>query len=173
MRCCITTAWLYYFLCANSANKLSAQSKMDAKSERSNLEEKERLLDYESRDEEEPVIPPSAPYGTTQVPAEGNHFRFLYHNRERIPGYGVYMMVRQVRVYALYVLLMMLIAYLLNQLDRYTLPIVTKSVGYDLKYGDLVCMETHNETVLDLLKANDIPKNVTDMCSSGKPENIK
>lgn len=149
---------------------------MDAKSEKAKLEEKEKLLDYESRDEEEeePVIPPSAPYGSTQVPEDGNRFRFLYHNREKIPGYGVYMMVRQVRLYALYVLLMMLIAYLLNQLDRYTLPIVTKSAGYDLGYGDIVCMETHNETLLDLFKEYNVSKDVTDLCSNDtKTEDIK
>ena len=152
----------------------SAERKMDAKSEKSSREENEGLLDYESVDEEDPVRAPPPPYGSTQVPNDGNRLSFLYHNRERIPGYGVFIMVRKVRLYALYVLLMMLIAYLLNQLDRYTLPIVTKSAGYDLKYGDLICMETHNTTILDLLKDRNDSKELTDLCTNAtKPEDIQ
>jgi len=37
----------------------------------------------------------------------------------------------------------------LNQLDRYTLPIVTTSAGYDLHYGDKLCMR--NKTLPDEL----------------------
>ena len=63
----------------------------------------------------------------------------LYDNREKIPGYGVLRMVTQGRLYSLYVLLALLVVYLLNQLDRYTLPVVTTSVGPDLRYGDKTC----------------------------------
>ena len=85
---------------------------------------------------------------------------YLHTHRDKIPGYGVLLMVKGVRVYALYVLLMMLGAYLLNQLDRYTLPIVTTDAGYDLEYGDLACMKSHNKTV------RNVPDNVTDLCTS-------
>lgn len=40
----------------------------------------------------------------------------------------------------LYVLLIMLFVYLLNQLDRYTISITAKYVGQDLGFGDLDCM---------------------------------
>lgn len=147
---------------------------MDAKSEKATLEEKERLLDYESRGEEDDtVVPPAAPYGSTQQPTSEDYMpsnsflRYIYVHRKSIPGYGMVYMVRNVKVYALYVLLMMLIAYLLNQLDRYTLPIVTKSAGYDLQYGELVCMKTHNKTVLRTIDEHDILANVTtDLCTS-------
>lgn len=147
---------------------------MDAKSEKATLEEKEQLLHYESRDEEDDiVVPPAAPYGSTQQPtSEGNmpsnHFlRYIYVHRKSIPGYGVVYMARNVKLYALFVLLMMLIAYLLNQLDRYTLPIVTKSAGYDLRYGELVCMKTHNKAVLHAIDEYDILANTTtDLCTS-------
>lgn len=43
-------------------------------------------------------------------------------------------------LYSIYVLIILLIAYLLNQLDRYTLPIVTSQMAQDLHYGDQVCM---------------------------------
>lgn len=145
--------------------------------EKTRSEEKDRLLDYESK-EDETVIPPP-PYGSTQEPDDkslpnNKYLRFIYVHRESIPGYGVISMVRYVKVYALYVLLMMLIAYLLNQLDRYTLPIVTKSAGYDLKYGDLVCMKTHNKTALALFDTADITKNISDLCGDDtKPLDIK
>lgn len=138
-------------------------------------EEREKLLDYEaSEDEDDAVIPPTAPYGSTQQPTSEPHsvlhnpfLRYIYRHRKSIPGYGVVYMVRHVKLYALYVLLMMLMAYLLNQLDRYTLPIVTKSAGYDLGYGDLVCMKTHSESVLEAMDEYEIPANVTtDLCGS-------
>ena len=152
---------------------------MDTRREKASLEEKEGLLDYESRDEDETVIPPAAPYGSTQQTDDENLpdnkcLRFFYVHRKSIPGYGLIQMVRHVKIYALYVLLMMLIAYLLNQLDRYTLPIVTKSAGYDLKYGDIVCMETHNKTVSNLFEQYNITSDITDMCSNEtKPFDVK
>lgn len=65
--------------------------------------------------------------------------RFIYAHRSSIPGYGAVQLLRKAKPYALYVLFMLLIAYLLNQLDRYTLPVVTTTVGADLEYGDKSC----------------------------------
>ncbi|CAG7718590.1 unnamed protein product [Allacma fusca] len=42
--------------------------------------------------------------------------------------------------YSLYVLALLLFAYLLNQLDRYTLAIVAKPLAQELHYGDKACM---------------------------------
>ena len=64
---------------------------------------------------------------------------FVTRNKEKIPGYGMWTMVRRSGVYPLYVLLALLVVYLFNQLDRYTLPIVTTSMGPDLRYGDKTC----------------------------------
>ena len=105
-------------------------------------DEEKKLLDSEDNEESTPS------YGASVNKQEGASVNaetrpkggFIYRHRDKIPGYGVYRMVRGVKPYALYVLLMMLLVYLLNQLDRYTLPIVTTSVGYDLRYGDQVCM---------------------------------
>ncbi len=76
---------------------------------------------------------------------------FIFRHRHVIPGYGVYRMIRGVKPYAHWVLLMMLLVYLINQLDRYTLPIVVTEVGYDLGYGDEICMANKrlNHTVLE------------------------
>ena len=75
---------------------------------------------------------------------------FLVKHREKIPGYGMMRMVRQSGVYSLYVLGCLLVVYLINQLDRYTLPIVTTSMGPDLRYGDKTCQPNPhaNSTVL-------------------------
>ena len=46
----------------------------------------------------------------------------------------------QAGAYPLYVLLLLLLTYLLNQLDRYMLAIVTKPMAQEIGYGDKVCM---------------------------------
>lgn len=43
-------------------------------------------------------------------------------------------------LYSGYVLSLFLITYLLNQLDRYMLAIVTKPLAQEIHYGDLGCM---------------------------------
>eukprot|EP00118_Oscarella_pearsei_P019960 m.214851 g.214851 ORF g.214851 m.214851 type:complete len:553 (+) comp39821_c0_seq1:96-1754(+) len=55
-------------------------------------------------------------------------------------AFAAFKLFRQARVLSIYVLLILLVVYLLNQLDRYTLPIVAKPVAQDLKYGDQKCM---------------------------------
>ena len=92
-------------------------------------------------EESPPVLAlPAEEYDGISRP-RGKMMGWLYDHRTSIPGYGMLKMIRGVRIYALYVLLAMLLAYLLNQLDRYTLPIVTTSAGYDLQYGDRSCMK--------------------------------
>lgn len=45
-----------------------------------------------------------------------------------------------VRLYAVYVLLVLLVAFLLDQMARYTLGVVAQPVAQTLKYGDKSCM---------------------------------
>ena len=87
--------------------------------------------------------------------------QWLYRHRKRIPGYGMFQLLKKSGVYSLYVLFALLIAYLLNQLDRYTLPIVTEHVGADLRYGDFDCQANphQNMTVYKMLGLN-----LTDYC---------
>ena len=47
--------------------------------------------------------------------------------------------------YASYVLLLMLLTYLLNQLDRYMLAITSQSLARDVHFGDKACF--HNTTL--------------------------
>ena len=44
-------------------------------------------------------------------------------------------------LYSIYVLFILLLTYLLNQLDRYMLGIVTKPMAQELHYGDMACMK--------------------------------
>lgn len=84
-----------------------------------------------------------------------NNLAYFFHkNRDKIPGNGMLMMLRQSGIYSLYVLLAMLVVYLLNQLDRYTLPIVTTSVGADLRYGDKTCQPNPHVNSSELNDAN-------------------
>lgn len=59
---------------------------------------------------------------------------------EYLPGYGVFRLVKNASLYSLYVLMLLLAAYLLNQLNRYTLPVTTKAVAQDVHYGSQSCM---------------------------------
>ena len=59
---------------------------------------------------------------------------------------------RKAKPYSLYVLLMLLLTYMLNQLDRYALSITSVETAQDLKYGDKSCMKMPNQTNGDLCK---------------------
>ena len=48
--------------------------------------------------------------------------------------------------YSLYALLILLITYMFNQLDRYTLSITSVEIAQSLKYGDKACMKLSNQT---------------------------
>lgn len=134
-------------------------------------DEKKELLVNDEHAESTSTSPSS--YGTATTkdqaispsPESGQAVKrsFLYKHKEKIPGYGVYRMIRGVKPYAHWVLLMMLLVYLINQLDRYTLPIVVTEVGYDLKYGDKICMVNRelNSTEMDEAKR----LNLTRLCS--------
>ena len=45
------------------------------------------------------------------------------------------------RPYKLYILIMLIVTYLINQLDRYMLGIVTKPMAQEIQYGDMGCMK--------------------------------
>ena len=62
-------------------------------------------------------------------------------NEEELPWY------RTLTPYKLYVLLILLVTYLLNQLDRYMLAISSKAMAQEIHFGDKACMK--NSSVLD------------------------
>lgn len=48
-------------------------------------------------------------------------------------------LLRSVRPYSIYVLVVLMVVYLLNQLDRFVLGIAGRSLSRDLKFGDRSC----------------------------------
>ncbi len=139
--------------------------------------EKKKLL---QEDEEDPA--PPAYYDSPKSVQEGYtveekgrpsnaFFGYLYDNRSKIPGYGLINMVMGSSFYAMYVLFALLVAYLLNQLDRYTLPIVTTSAGYDLHYGDESCMQNKSlpDSFITAMKNN----NLTDYFKNCTADDVK
>ena len=54
---------------------------------------------------------------------------------------------RQAKPYSLYVLMLFLVIYMFNQLDRYTLSITNLEIAQSLKFGDRACMKLPNATI--------------------------
>lgn len=50
------------------------------------------------------------------------------------------------KLYSIYVLSMLLLTYLVNQLDRFLLGIVTQPMSQELDYGDWACMRNRSVT---------------------------
>ena len=48
--------------------------------------------------------------------------------------------------YSIYVLVLLLVSYLLNQLDRYMISVCTKPMAQDIHYGDMACMVNKSAT---------------------------
>ena len=48
--------------------------------------------------------------------------------------------------YSIYVLFLLLLSYLLNQLDRYTVGVTSIPMAQDIHFGDKGCLPLNNET---------------------------
>ena len=59
---------------------------------------------------------------------------------------------RKAKPYSLYVLLILLLTYMLNQLDRYALSITSIEVAQEFKYGDKSCQKLSNQPGADICK---------------------
>lgn len=132
-------------------------------------DEKQQLIGKESPPPYTPgtasVNKEDSPTSISDEPPTNPCLRYLYEHRASIPGYGMLKLVRSSSIYSLYVLLVLLMAYLLNQLDRYTLPIVTSHAGYDLNYGDVVCM-TNTRVSNATFELYNVTADITKICSS-------
>lgn len=82
-----------------------------------------------------------------------------------LPGYGVFRLVKKASPYSLYVLMLLLAAYLLNQLNRYTLPVTTKAVAQDVHYGSKSCMISEATEHNSWISQEEL-KELTSMCSN-------
>lgn len=139
------------------------------------MSEKESLLNGDPSGSEKADHPPSyesherpsqPPVDEPNPPSNGA-VAYLYNHRTSIPGYGLLKLAKGSSVYSLYVLGVLLMVYLLNQLDRYTLPIVTTRAGYDLKYGDEFCM-VNTKVSQDTFDEFNITSNTTSICTDEK-----
>jgi len=67
-------------------------------------------------------------------------------------------MCTSIRPYNVYVLILLLLTYLLNQLDRYMLAITTKSIAQEIHYGEKSCMinTTFSEVEAKSAKCTDV-----------------
>lgn len=72
------------------------------------------------------------------------------------------MFIRKVGLYQVYALILFLITYLLNQLDRYMLAITIRPMTQELHFGDQGCMPgtstNFSSDELDKLKCGDYLK---------------
>ena len=102
--------------------------------------------------------------GEGSAPSGNRMVAFIKTHRTSIPGYGMLKMLKGSSLYSLYALFILLLVYLTNQLDRYTLPIVTSSAGYDLGYGDVYCFE-NTQISGKLFKKYNVTSNITGICS--------
>jgi hypothetical protein len=60
--------------------------------------------------------------------------------------FGVFL---KAKPYSLYVLAVLFMTYLLNQLDRYALSITNLETARELKYGDKACFKKDNASATD------------------------
>jgi hypothetical protein len=56
---------------------------------------------------------------------------------------------KKAKPYSLYVLIVLLLTYMLNQLDRYALSITSVEIAQELKYGDKSCQKLPDITGAD------------------------
>lgn len=146
------------------ASKLASSSTMAEEEKRplySSEKEEEGYGSGSSTSLEGEEAKPLLPDPSVEVETTG----FFHKYSHLIPGYATLQLLRKARPYALYVLFAMLIAYLLNQLDRYTLPITATSVGIDLRYGDKSCMVNPSVTS-QMLNESRLHDNFTATCTS-------
>lgn len=109
--------------------------------------ERDNKEDDETADETNPLLEKSQE-SSEQQPDDGKIFGI---SKDLIPFYGVYKLVTKAGPYPLVVLLLLLLAYLHNQLVRYTLSITAVEVAGDLHYGNKSC--SLNKDALDKMSS--------------------
>ncbi|XP_022326868.2 MFS-type efflux pump MSMEG_3705-like isoform X1 [Crassostrea virginica] len=92
-------------------------------------------------EEDRPLLSPAVQDGELDADMEKMDKEAETKNEEELPWY------RTLTPYKLYVLLILLVTYLLNQLDRYMLAISSKAMAQEIHFGDKACMK--NSSVSD------------------------
>ena len=115
---------------AMSGSDLNSHDSFDSKRRD---DETEDMID---EDETDPLLKGSDSSQGDKPEADGKIFGI---SKSLIPFYGLYKLVTKAGPYPLLVLLLLLLAYLHNQLIRYTLPVTAVEVAGDLHYGNKSC----------------------------------
>lgn len=152
-----------YGISIMSGSDLNAHDSLDAK-KRDDHEDDETFDDNES-----------SPLLQSSEDKEADDGKIFGISKSLIPFYGVYKLITIAGPYPLVVLLLLLLAYLHNQLVRYTLSITAAEVAGDLHYGNKSC--TLNRNTLDNITRrypNNVPATViskwTDDCGASLRE---
>lgn len=138
--------------------------------------EKKPLLGYESEegsDEEASIGEDVGVVSASSIKEDASEEPPAHEKTEKkafykyLPGYGVFRLLKNASLYSIYVLLLLLAAYLLNQLNRYTLPVTTKAVAQVVHYGSRSCM-INGATENNKWISEQEHKNLSNICSSYK-----
>lgn len=128
-----------YGISAMSGSDLNAHNSFDTK--KHDNDEDDEAVDAD--DETDPLLKSSE---DQQAADDGKIFGI---SKTLIPFYGLYKLITKAGPYPLLVLLLLLLAYLHNQLVRYTLPVTAVEVARSLHYGNKSC--SLNRDALDNL----------------------
>ena len=117
-----------YGITAMSGSDLNSHDSFDKQREDDDV-------DDDVDDESDPLLKGS----DSPEQKEADDGKFFGISKSLIPFYGVYKLITKSGPYPLLVLLLLLLAYLHNQLIRYTLPVTAPEVAADLHYGNQSC----------------------------------
>ena len=119
-----------YGITAMSGSDLNNHDSFDSKQRDDDGDDE--MLD----DEKDPLLKQSS---SSEDNNEADDGKFFGISKSLIPFYGVYKLITKAGPYPLVVLVLLLFAYLHNQLIRYTLPVTAPEVAADLHYGNRSC----------------------------------
>ena len=119
-----------YGITAMSGSDLNSHDSFDSKQRDDDRDDE--MLD----DEKDPLLKQS---DSSEDDKEADDGKLFGISKSLIPFYGVYKLITKAGPYPLLVLVLLLFAYLHNQLIRYTLPVTAPEVAADLHYGNRSC----------------------------------
>lgn len=140
-----------YGITAMSGSDLNAHDSFD-RAKRDSSEDDET---FDADTENDPLMKSE---DTSEEEEKADDGKIFGISKSLIPFYGVYKLITKAGPYPLVVLMLLLLAYLHNQLVRYTLSITAAEVAGDLHYGNKSCAV--NRHVLDNITSS-YPNNVS------------
>ena len=140
-----------YGIMATSGSDLNSHDSFDSKRRDDDTED---MIDED--DETDPLL--KGTDSSSEDKPKADDGKIFGISKSLIPFYGLYKLITKAGFYPLLVLLLLLLAYLHNQLIRYTLPVTAVEVAGDLHYGNKSC--SLNRDKLDKITSQ-FPNNVS------------